>query len=33
MKRTKEKQEQEIDNEERQAMFRHEISEAMKKQG
>ena len=33
MKRTKEKTERELENEERQAMFAHEISDAMKSQG
>ena len=33
MKRTKEKQDLELENEERQTMFKNEISEAMKRQG
>lgn len=33
MKRTKEKQELEIDNDERRAMFKDEITDVMKKEG
>jgi hypothetical protein len=33
MKRTKERTERELENEERQAMFAHEISDAMRTQG